>query len=357
MTNQTKTRYLFIVMVFLLAIASSSCVGFQDDERIHWPTEDWQVEYPEDLNSELIEAMFEEIEETDLNLHGLVVVHQGSIVIEKYYSPYSELSLHESYSITKSVISALVGIAIQQGCLESTEELVLDYFPDREFLNMSDYKEALTIEHLLTQSSGLYFDQKEMVTSKDWIQYTLDQPIFFEPGESWYYSNGGPHVLSALINKACGVDTEEFAHQYIFTPLGIEDYRWQRVHPDYPVGSWGLSMAPRDLAKFGYLYLRNGIWDGEQILPENWVDLSSQPYFQIPDPFEPWDLHYGYLWWVHGDGFYAAHGIAGQFVYLHPEMDLVVVITGSISDNEFVEPQLLIRDYIVPALGVEIDQD
>ncbi len=107
------------------------------------------------------------------------------------------------------------------------------------------------------------------------------------------------------------------------------------------------------MAKFGYLYLQDGVWDEEQILPPDWVDLSSRRYHEVPDPLEPWDLYYGFLWWIHGDGLYAAHGYKGQFIFLAPEQDLVVVITANIADEDFVQPQKLIRDFVIPAVGNE----
>jgi len=202
-------------------------------------------------------------------------------------------------------------------------------------------------------SSGLAYDPDEMYASQDWVQYTLDQPLIHQPGDSWFYSNGGPQVLSALISQACKMDTLEFADLYLFKPLGITNYRWERSSNGHPNGSWGLELTPRDMAKFGYLYLHDGIWEGEQILPADWVESSNRRYHQVPDPLEPWDLYYGYLWWIHGESFYAAHGYKGQFIYLAPEQDLVIVITGNISDKEFVQPQLLIWKYLIPAVGSE----
>jgi len=105
------------------------------------------------------------------------------------------------------------------------------------------------------------------------------------------------------------------------------------------------------MAKLGYLYLRDGVWDDEQILPLDWVNLSSKGYYQNLDPLEPWNLYYGYLWWVHEDGSFAAHGFRGQFIYLFPENDLVVVITGDLSEADFVKPQIWIREYLLPALN------
>jgi len=344
---------LFLSLIFLICLSSCTQSSLDGKNDIVWPTTEWETAAPESvgMDPELVNGMLAEIDNLSLNLDGVVIIHQGVIVGERYYPVYSQHTLHESYSITKSVISALVGIALKIGCISSLDDPVLDYFPDRDFMNMDDQKEAITIQHLLTMSSGLSWDQDEMTSHPDWVQYTLDQPVIHQPGATWFYSNGGPHVLSALIQSACGVDTQEFADKHLFSLLGIKNYRWQRALDGHSNGGWGLAMTPRDMAKIGYLYLRDGAWDGEQILPKDWVMNSSTVYFQIPNPLEPWDLYYGYLWWIHGDGPYAAHGTKGQFIYLIPEKDLVVVITGNIPDSDFVIPQQLIRDYLIPAVA------
>jgi CubicO group peptidase (beta-lactamase class C family) len=109
-------------------------------------------------------------------------------------------------------------------------------------------------------------------------------------------------------------------------------------------------MTPRDMARLGYLYLNQGAWDGQQIIPAGWIEASTKRHIQVPEPLEPWDLYMGYLWWLHEDGPYAAHGMKGQFIYVIPESELVVVFTGNITDAEFAVPQLLIRDYVIPAI-------
>ena len=352
MKDYPRIKRIFFLIMSAVVLLNTSCALIRSGGEINWPTRGWKEKKPESVgfDSELVAAMFEEIDESGLDYDSLVVIHKGVIVAEKYYYIYKEATLHETYSVTKSVISALIGIALQQGCIQSVDDPVLSYFPDREFQNMSDEKESLSIRDFLTMSSGLAYDPEEMYVSPDWAQYTLDQPLIYPPGETWFYSNGGPQVLSALINHACEMDTLEFADQFLFEPLGITNYEWQRGLNGHLNGSWGLDLTPRDLAKFGYLYLQDGIWDGEQILPPDWVELSRRLYFRIPETLVPWSLYYGYLWWIHGDGFYAAHGYKGQFIYLAPDHDLVVVITANLADKNLVHPQKLIRDYLIPAV-------
>ncbi len=347
------TKRIFALLMSFMLIVGSSCAPLMLGTKVNYPVNGWKTKNPDRLgmNGDLIDAMLEEIDQSGLDIDGLVVVHQGFIVLEEYYHVYKEQTLHETYSVTKSVISALIGIALQQGCIESIEDPVLDYFPEHEFLDEGGQKGFISIKDLLTMSSGLAYDPDEMYASSDWAKYTLDQPLIYPPGSTWFYSNGGPQVLSALISNACEMDTVDFADRYLFKPLGITDYKWQRGVNSHPNGSWGLELTPRDMAKIGYLYLHDGIWNGKQILPPDWVTLSTtRLYHRVPDPLEPWYLYYGFLWWIHIDGFYAAHGYKGQFIYLAPEHDMVVVITGNIADENFVIPQKMIREYLIPAV-------
>jgi CubicO group peptidase (beta-lactamase class C family) len=319
----------------------------------YWPTAGWQTADPGEVGMDAaqIDRMMEAIDEAGIDLHSVIVVHDGFIVAERYFTPFDQQDLHESYSITKSVVSALVGIAIERGHLESVDQVVLDFFPGYEFENGSAEKQAITLEHLLTMSSGLEEDFNAMTSSADWVQATLDQPMRSSPGKEFLYNNGNAHVLSAILQKSTGGDLIAFARQHLFSPLGIEELRWQTDLNSIPKGGWGLSLTPRDLAKIGYLYLNKGEWEGKQIVPGEWIEASTRPYIQVPDPKEPWDLHMGYLWWLHGDGPYAAHGVKGQFVYIVDEHNLVVVFTAGLPDADFVKPQMLIRDYIIPALS------
>jgi len=334
--------------------ASSSTEGDTalPEEEIYWPTEAWRVATPakQGMDAALLQQMLDAIDERDLNIDSVVVVRNGYIVTEKYYSPYKRATLHDTYSITKSVVSALIGIAIQAGYINSVDDPVLDFYPEGTFEYDDALKRSITLEHLLTMSSGLEWDFDEMVSSRDWVQSVLDQPMYIEPGTEFYYSSGNAHVLSAIIQQASGLNTLDFAQHYLFDPLGISDVRWLSDLNGIPKGGWGMAMKSRDMAKLGYLYLNQGRWDGRQIIPAEWIKATTERYIQVPEPLEPWDLYMGYLWWLHEDGPYAAHGMKGQFIYVIPESDLVVVFTSNIPDAKFARPQLLIRDYIIPAV-------
>jgi len=323
-----------------------------EPEKAYWPTNSWQESAPveQGMDAVLLQKMLEEIDEQRLKIDSLVVARNGYIVTEKYYSPYEQDTLHGIYSVTKSVVSALIGIAIHEGYINSVNDPVLDYFPERTFENDDALKRSITVEHLLTMSAGLEWDWDEMIWTPDWVQYVLDQPMYTEPGAEFFYSSGNAHVLSAIIQETSGLNAHDFGQQYLFNYLGIDDVRWLKDIFGISKGGWGMKMKPRDMAKIGYLYLNQGVWDGQQIIPVEWIEATTKKYVQVSASLEPWDLYMGYLWWLHEDGIYAAHGMKGQFIYVIPEFDLVVVITSNIPDAKFSQPQLLIRDYIIPAV-------
>jgi CubicO group peptidase (beta-lactamase class C family) len=323
-----------------------------EPEVDYWSTNSWRESTPDEqgMDEVLLQKMLEEIDEQGLEIDSLLVVRNGYIITEKYYSPYEQDTQHGVYSVTKSIISALIGIAIQEGFIDSVNDPVLNYFPERNIDNYDALKRSITIEHLLTMSAGLKWDWDEMISTPDYVQYVLDQPMYSEPGAEFFYSSGNAHVLSAIIQETSGLNANNFAQKYLFDYLGIDDLSWKKDLSGISKGGWGMKMKPRDMAKFGYLYLNQGKWDGQQIIPAEWIEASTKSYHQVPEPLEPWDLYMGYFWWLHEDGIYAAHGMKGQFIYVIPEFDLVVVITSHLPDSRFAQPQLLIRGYIIPAV-------
>ncbi len=319
---------------------------------LYWPTQAWRSSTPEaqGMDSDRLAQMFAAIESQNLNLHSLLVSRHGYIVTEAYFWPHQPDTKHEVQSITKSIVSALVGIAIDQGYIGSVNDAVLDYFPDRIIAQRDPRKEAVTLEHLLTMTSGLAGDEG-MAESRNWVQYMLDRPVVEEPGTKFQYNSGNIHLLSAIIQAASSTNTWSFAYKNLFKPLGIDlaDMYWESDPNNIPSGGWGLWLRPGDLAKIGYLYLHEGAWDGQQLVPVDWVRTSTQPHIQVDEPLEPWDLQLGYCWWLHQPGFYGAHGAGGQFIFVIPEQQMVVVFTSGLKESEFIQPELLVRDFIMPA--------
>ena len=318
-----------------------------------WPTQGWRTSTPEaqGIDGAKLDAMLEAARHQDLSLHGVLVIRHGYIVKERYFSPYNESASHDLHSCTKSFVSALLGIAIDRGYLADTARLVLGFFP-RSFARTDSRKRALTIENLLTMSSGLgwveadeTYQSLDTLPGGDWVGYILDLPMVAEPGKYFDYSSGSSHLLGAIVQQASGKNLYDFARESLFGPLGIVDPRWEKDPDGQPVGGWGLHLSPRDMAKLGYLYLHEGLWEGKQVVPAAWVRESTRPHIQATDGWS-----YGYQWWVDPDvPFFAAIGRYGQCIFVVPRLDLVVVFTAHIDSND--PERELLKNYIIPACG------
>jgi CubicO group peptidase (beta-lactamase class C family) len=276
------------------------------------------------------------------------------MVAEAYFQPYEANRSREIYSITKSIVSALVGIAIEQGSIDNVNHKVMEYFPELSVENNDAHKQAITIENLLTMSSGLEWSDDinngQMAGQDgDWVKYVLNQPMAAPPGEQFTYNSGAPTILSAILQKTTEKSPLEFAITNLFGPLGISDFYWDTTPSGLELGGWGIQMTPRDLAKFGYLYLRGGLWEGKQIVPASWVKTSLEKHI---DPKMEGEKRsgYGYLWWLQPYGVAAAHGSGGQYILLVPAQDLEVVFTSDLSPQEFQMPYDLFETYILPAI-------
>jgi CubicO group peptidase (beta-lactamase class C family) len=307
------------------------------------------------MDSLQLAAMLEAIRERDHGIDSVTVVRKGAIVADATVYPFKPDSRHVIHSCTKSIVSALIGIAIDQGHLDGLEQPVLDIFSGRTAAHLDADKEAMTLEHVLMMASGLecrdsylyrWRGLRQMRQSEDWVQFVLDLPMAEPPGTRFEYCNGASFLLSAIIQEATGVNAAEFAQRHLFGPLGIQDVVWPANPRGISVG-WGeLHMRPHDMAKIGYLYLNEGQWDGQQVVPAEWVSASTRK--QISTTLQD---GYGYQWWVTDDGAYMALGYAGQYIVVVPEQDLVVVFTSDLAEEDFYVPQGLLDEFIIPAVA------
>jgi CubicO group peptidase (beta-lactamase class C family) len=322
----------------------------------YWPTQNWRSSTPEEqgMDSHKLALMLEAVEQEKLQLHSLLVVRNGYLVSETYFPPYSENSREELYSCTKSFIATLLGIAIDQGYIDSIQHPVLDFFPERSFENRDAAKEAMTVEDLLTMRSGLDWEEGDpayqgMYQSSDWVKFVLDKPMREQPGGQFNYCSGCSHILSAIIQQQSGVNTHDFAQKELFEPLGITSMNWSVDRMGVPIGGWGLQLTPREMAKLGYLYLHDGAWDGQQIVSSAWVKSATQMHTNT-DSLRV--AGYGYQWWLYPSlDAYTALGRFGQTIFVAPDLNLMVVTSAKLSDAEGHEPIYdLIEAYIVPAV-------
>ncbi len=322
-----------------------------------WPTNGWRTSTPEEqgMDSEILADMLARIEARNYDLDSVMVVRNGYVVTDAYIQPFSTGEKHIIFSCTKSVVSILIGIAIDQGYIESVDQPILDFFPDRTFANMDAAKEAMTLEDVLTMSNGLdcrdsyLYDWEQLRalfdSSEDWVQDILDLPMAHHPGTYFEYCNSGSFLLSAILQELTGVNALAFGRENLFSPLGITDIAWEANDQGISLGYSDIYLTPHDMAKIGYLYLNEGIWDGEQIVSSAWVEASTQSY--IPATLQD---GYGYQWWIDADGFYMALGYAGQFIFVYPEYDLVVVFTSDPDGAAFTTPEKMLREFILPAI-------
>lgn len=356
MTNRRPLWRVTVLAALILALLPVRPAAHAQSGRPYWPTAAWQTTTPEaqGMDSNQLAAMLETIAAGPIAIDSVLVVRHGYLVLEAYRAPYTAAEKHVIYSCTKSVTSALIGIAIEEGAIGGVQDRVLDYFPDRRVDNLDDAKQSLTLEHLLTMSSGLDWRGGmsedtfgEMRRSRDWVQFVLDRPLVHSPGTTYTYNTGGSHLLAAILRHATGQSVLDYARDRLFGPLGITAVTWPVDSQGIHTGGSGLMLTPRDMAKFGYLYLNGGAWDGQQIVPADWVATSTQAHIAAGGQWL--SDGYGYQWWVDDAGYVMALGWAGQYIVLVPSLDMVVVFTSDLLPNNFFAPETLLNRAIMPA--------
>lgn len=323
-----------------------------------WPTTGWHRSPPEDqgTDSDQLSALFEHIVEADYAIDSVTVIRHGAIVADAYAAPYAPDSLHVTYSCTKSVVSTLIGIAIDKGLIEAVDVPLLDLFADVAVENVDARKEAVTLENALTMSTGMdsqdsylyrWRGLSAMRAGDHWAAAALSFPMVAEPGERFDYSNTASYLLSAALQRAAGMQAADFAEQHLFGPLGISDYEWAESPEGINIGWAELNLTPHDMAKIGYLMLRTGEWDGKQIVPPAWVAAATTEHMAAGTLADG----YGYQWWVDDDGYFMALGYAGQYIVVLPAQDAVVVFTSDLPEYQFFVPRDLLEEMIIPAMG------
>jgi CubicO group peptidase (beta-lactamase class C family) len=270
-------------------------------------------------------------------------------LLEAYTHPYRPETRNSLFSVTKSVISTLVGIAIDEGKIAGVHERVLDYFPGVKAPDNALGTGDMTVEHLLMLSSGHEADSEDAVSaSTDWATDFFARPFANKPGEVFLYDSGASHMLSLIISKATGRTTDDYAREKLFGPLGITDYYWESTAEGVYVGGWGLKMTACDMAKFGYLILNKGNWRGRRIVSESWVETATSRHIAAKP--EGNDAGYGYHWWMDESGGFCAAGFADQRIFILPRSGLVAVLTFGITGSDEYAPGKLLSKFILPAI-------
>ena len=344
------------LVIFILSFVIWWNFGFAADKKPdYWPTKGWRTASPESqgVDSNLLENMLNMKWKKDLDIDSVLVVRNGYIVLDAYSYPREANHTHNIYSCTKSVTSALIGIAIDKGYIKGVNQPVLDFFKKRDAENLDANKKAMTLEHLLTMTTGLecrdsylyhWNGLMQMKWSADWVQFIIDLPMAEGPGTRFEYCNGASFLLSAILQEQTGMNALTFAHKHLFGPLGISEVIWPSNSQGITLGYGELLMRPQDMAKIGYLYLNDGLWDGKRIISSQWIKASTRKH--IPATF----LGYGYQWWIVSPGIYTAIGYNGQFIIVVPEKNIVAVFTSSLDLKDFFIPLGLLSSHIIPAV-------
>lgn len=313
----------------------------------YWPTDEWLNTTAEEqgMNSSKFEDMYDYIENNSVNLHSVLIVRNQYIVEESYLENYTrreenyfaphrfvsgvENDKHAIYSCTKSIISLLIGIAIEMGYIDNLNQTMYEFLEDYWKPAYDARKKNITIYHLLTQTAG--FPYAGYSSDQSYIEQSLDEPLSSDPGDKWAYSNAGPNLLSAIINITTGMKTSEFAREYLFEPIGIsqEDWSWIEDIQGITNGASGINCTPRFMAKIGLLCLNEGTWNGTQVVPKEWILESTSHY--------PGSTSYGYLWWPN-PVFYLAGGYNGQWITVIPDYDIIVIFTADIPEGYYSTP-------------------
>ena len=354
----------FIIFSFILSSISYTPAYSHDysenfqlkaPEPDYWPTSLWKASSPENqgMSAQKLEEMEDYIFDNNLNFDSILVIRNGYLVHESYPSHiYDENDMHHIYSCTKVFTSALIGIALEEGLIGNIDDKVLEYFPEKTFDNMDSRKQSITIRQLLTMTSGIeWIDQinyYEMAGTLDWAQYILDQPMEHQPGSVWNYNTGCSHLLSAILDRVTPNETIDYLEAKLFDPLNITNYSWTVDGQGIPIGGTLLHVTPRDMSKFGFLYLNNGYWNGSQLVPFEWISESATSFMNVEFD-QGQGSGYGYQWWIYNWlNSYTARGSYEQYITVIPDLNMVVISTGNSENYQYIN---LLVDYILPSAG------
>jgi len=327
-------------MILFLGVYFFGCLKDEDIKIIYEGyvpeslKDGWEISSPaaEGFSEQGIDEVYRNFYSEALypTIHSLLIVRNGKLVAEAYCRDKRDRDrFHSIQSATKSITSLLVGIAIDQGLIDSVNQTIFEFIP--EYFDDDLNKREITLHDVLTMETGLDFDDdKHTVELIHWkgstLEYVLHKNLIFTPGTDWYYGDGNPQLLSGVIQKVSGKTEEEFAKKYLFAPLDITLYQWEKAADGLTFGAVGLWLTPRDMAKIGKLMVQDGMWNGMQVVSSEWIAESTKR--------QSTNQNYGYYWypWEEENAYYAS-GHGGQLIYVVPDQQLTIVITADSYSN------------------------
>ncbi len=335
-----NTAMLWVMVVWVLVYAC-----WVPAEQTHaFPTSSPAAQQ---LDGERLNELVRQIEAGEFgDIHSLLILRNDTLVLEKYFLGFTRESLRPIYSVTKSITSALIGQAVADGAIRDLDAKLLAFFPQYPHIAHRDHrKEAITVAHVLTMTAGFSWDEistsygsaqndaSKLAESPDWLQYILDLPVVDPPGSRFIYNSGCTLLLGGILAHSLKPSVTDYARATLFNPLGITHVVWEHARVVVNTG-WGLHLRPIDMAKIGQLYLHQGRWAEQQVLPAHWVEQSTASHVTVGETLE-----YGYQWWRFSPGsrttqalrtndVFFGWGYGGQFIFVVPHLRMVVVSTA-----------------------------
>ncbi|HZG66924.1 MAG TPA: serine hydrolase [Herpetosiphonaceae bacterium] len=304
------------------------------------------------IPSSAILAFVDAAEEQNVELHSLMLLRNEHVVAEGWWAPYRPDSPHMLFSLSKSFTSTALGLAVAEGRLK-LDDPVLSFFPDDAPAEVSENLAAMRVRHLLSMSTGHVEDTINVLARREevnWVRAFLSRPVEHEPGTHFLYNSGATYILSAILQHLTGITLLDYLRPRLLDPLGIEEATWESSPQGINTGGWGLSIKTEGIARFGQLYLQQGMWQGRQIVPQTWVaEATACQVSNGSNPDSDWEQGYGYQFWRCRHGAYRGDGAFGQFCVVMPEQDVVLAITGGQGDMQAVLN--LVWEHLLPAMG------
>jgi CubicO group peptidase (beta-lactamase class C family) len=305
--------------------------------------------------SSAILAFIEALDRNVHDVHGVMLLRHGSVIAEGWWSPYRAEYPHMLFSLSKSFTSTAVGLAVSEGYF-SLNDPIVSFFLDEAPAKISDNLVAMRVRDLLSMSSGhgadtwIYTDDTYDI---DWTPRLLAQTVVHQPGTQFVYNSGATYLLSALVQKTTGQNLIDYLTPRLFEPLGIENPTWSQTSQGVSLGGIGLKITTEDIARFGHLYLQHGLWNGQQLLPENWIAEATSAQASNGDPAvaSDWTQGYGFQFWRCQHNIYRGDGAFGQLCIVMPEQDAVLAITGGYGDMQQVME--LTWEHLLPAMNTD----
>jgi CubicO group peptidase (beta-lactamase class C family) len=354
-----------LILLFVIVCWSFICVCGKDPVQSRFEPYIWDISTPqaEGLNAEILDSAFDQADQAGF-IDALLVIRNGRIVAEEYYNGFSDSTPHTVMSVSKSFLSAMAGIAFERDCLDSLDERMLDYFPEYIYATIDPRKYDITIRHLLSMRMGIEHERYtyfQIYNSDNWIKTTIEFPLIYNPGEGFAYNTFQTHLLSAIITKASGMSTRDFAERFLTDPMGITIDDWQQDPQGYYFGGNTMHFTPREMAVLGYLYLHDGRLNDVQIVPQEWVEFTLSPSADFGS--SEWgvvkNISYGYLWWlgqINDYDLFMAIGHGGQYVITVPDLNLIVVSTANnnvdwdTANHQEMDVLEIVSSYVLPAV-------